>query len=537
MPHIFNVKDDGATGDGITDDSSAVAVTISKAATAGAGTVLFPGNGTYLATGLSWTTDNITIEIGAGATVKKFGTVNEPIFEIGNRSVAVDKAAVIGRGRIDMNNVSGGNVRAILGAGPLTNIILKDFEVFNGAEDGADVIQIGGINGVSTASNVLIENLYVHDVKGGFILNDMENFLVTGCTVNDMKGQDCYEPIRARHGVLAFNYGRNPGSETQPSNSVFDIFNDCTDILLFGNTCIIDRPITGNTGLTGITVGGGGTGAEDRVYIVNNTIDVPSIPGTQVFDTASWQIGIRILSGKNIVIKGGLIRGCLFNNSAKAISSTSEKVVIDGVRFDSCVSGVVSSTLHTVVTNCDFKNMGFAGGINKTQILFNNSMPAARIVALNNNFDNNLVSKYLISCINMSNAAHATAEVIIDGNCSGQSVLQSGAIPIRSTSLPHTSMHIGMNYWYDAAGILWLTKNRGTATMLAGNTTIVVPHGLGFTPTSDMITVSALGDWLATTKFWVDPASIGATNFTITADIAPGGVGVLYQWFTGLNRG
>lgn len=49
---IFNVRDDGAKGDGLADDTAAIAVAVKKAADAGGGVVYFPP-GTYAVTGIA----------------------------------------------------------------------------------------------------------------------------------------------------------------------------------------------------------------------------------------------------------------------------------------------------------------------------------------------------------------------------------------------------------------------------------------------------------------------------------------------------
>lgn len=72
----------------------------------------------------------------------------------------------------------------------------------------------------------------------------------------------------------------------------------------------------------------------------------------------------------------------------------------------------------------------------------------------------------------------------------------------------------------------WLTENSGTGTLLNGNTTIVVAHGLAATPTVINITwrenpTNAIGDW------WVD--TIGSTNFTLNG-VDPGASNLDFGW-------
>jgi hypothetical protein len=74
----------------------------------------------------------------------------------------------------------------------------------------------------------------------------------------------------------------------------------------------------------------------------------------------------------------------------------------------------------------------------------------------------------------------------------------------------------------------FVTENSGTQTLGAAETSMDVPHGLAVTPTDGDIMVIAVGDMLNTNKIRV--GNYGATNFTLYADVAPGGAGTLYAF-------
>lgn len=61
---------------------------------------------------------------------------------------------------------------------------------------------------------------------------------------------------------------------------------------------------------------------------------------------------------------------------------------------------------------------------------------------------------------------------------------------------------------------------RGVATVLNTATTVVVTHGLGWTPVIGDIVVCPAEDVGAVTSFWVDTYT--ATEFTINVDQDPG---------------
>ncbi|KKL63849.1 hypothetical protein LCGC14_2170990 [marine sediment metagenome] len=66
----------------------------------------------------------------------------------------------------------------------------------------------------------------------------------------------------------------------------------------------------------------------------------------------------------------------------------------------------------------------------------------------------------------------------------------------------------------------WVSENSGTATLVNGQTSIVVAHGLDFTPTAKNITVTPIEAWGAMTQFWTN--TFTATEFTINVDQNPG---------------
>jgi hypothetical protein len=75
----------------------------------------------------------------------------------------------------------------------------------------------------------------------------------------------------------------------------------------------------------------------------------------------------------------------------------------------------------------------------------------------------------------------------------------------------------------------YVTETSGTAaTITAAATTVVVTHGLSYTPTAADITVTPTNSMGSATKFWVD--TIGATYFTINVDQVPGATTAIFSW-------
>lgn len=67
--------------------------------------------------------------------------------------------------------------------------------------------------------------------------------------------------------------------------------------------------------------------------------------------------------------------------------------------------------------------------------------------------------------------------------------------------------------------LLPFLKSSGIATLVNGQTSIVVTHGVSPQPTADQIQVTPIEAWGAATEFWFD--TITATQFTIRVDLDP----------------
>lgn len=72
----------------------------------------------------------------------------------------------------------------------------------------------------------------------------------------------------------------------------------------------------------------------------------------------------------------------------------------------------------------------------------------------------------------------------------------------------------------------------GTATVLSGQTSVTVTHGLPWTPTAGQVQLTP-GNGLGTAaKFWVD--TLGATTFTVHVDADPGATTAIFNWAASL---
>jgi polygalacturonase len=99
----FNIKDHGAVGDSVTDNTKAIQETINAAATAGGGKVVIP-SGIYLCGPFQFT-NNLDLQIDAGAVLRMLpidkypgGTIDGTAFITG---LKLHDIAISGKGMID----------------------------------------------------------------------------------------------------------------------------------------------------------------------------------------------------------------------------------------------------------------------------------------------------------------------------------------------------------------------------------------------------------------------------------------------------
>ena len=73
-----------------------------------------------------------------------------------------------------------------------------------------------------------------------------------------------------------------------------------------------------------------------------------------------------------------------------------------------------------------------------------------------------------------------------------------------------------------------LTRNAGTATVISGNTTTVVNHGLARTPAVKDIRVTPINNLGNASKFWI--SGVSSAQFTINVDSNPGATTATFSW-------
>lgn len=196
--HVFyNVKDFGATGDGINPDGSAINKAIDEAAKAGGGTVYFPA-GNYLS-GSIHLKSNICLYIDQGAVV--IASTDSTLFDKPEKSVndiyqdyghshfhnsfiwgedlhdisIVGTGRIWGKGLVRNGNKGDANPNKSISLLRCRNVIIRDITIFHG---GWFAILATGVD------NLTIDNLKVDTNRDGFDIDCCKNVRVSNCTVN-----------------------------------------------------------------------------------------------------------------------------------------------------------------------------------------------------------------------------------------------------------------------------------------------------------------------------------------------------------------
>ncbi len=212
-PHVYNIRNYGAKGDGKTINTKAINKAISEAAKNGGGTVFFP-SGTYLSASIQLKS-NITIYLDAGAILEavnyklenydlpepnetgknyqEFGhnhMKNSLIWGIGLENISIigtgiiygkgltahyDRFADRSKGEIRFPEAIPGEGNKAIGLKGCNNVLLRDFSILFGGHFG---IKATGI------TNMTIDNLKIDTNRDGMDFDGCTNVRVSNCSVN-----------------------------------------------------------------------------------------------------------------------------------------------------------------------------------------------------------------------------------------------------------------------------------------------------------------------------------------------------------------
>ncbi len=261
-----SVKLYGATGDGTTDDRSALQSAIDAV---GAGGVLYVPPGTYRITRNASTSyclrvmASISIVFAPGATLQMATTVPSSVaaLQIGDGSTAFSNVLIDG-GKIDGNAVANGGsygvgAQGISITGPVSRVAVRNMIITNCLGCG---FVASGTSSASRCKQINVENCDVTFCGEGVRFEKCDNFHWRGGQLTDILAQDCFEP----HGALE-NWSLRDCyiARPHPSNSAIEVYPQHGNIIggLIENCVILDDEIR-------VSIGSGTSSESNTVFDV-----------------------------------------------------------------------------------------------------------------------------------------------------------------------------------------------------------------------------------------------------------------------------
>jgi hypothetical protein len=498
-----NVKDFGAVGNGVTDDTAAIQTALDL------GGVIYIPAGVYIVDDLEVALDNTTICGSGYASVLK---------------------------RTSSNMTSAKRILNINKGGPkyMSNITVSELHFDGSWEVGDHYTENEAINAENT-ENLTLENLWIHnagqdgiDLDGG-----NKNPIIKNCRIWDCAGNGIHT-YGVTDGVIVGNTIKNIGigwsnlvsggrpkaidfvsdpdsTQTTAQNAsrttvVYgNHIEDCIDgIRVWGNSYNFD--ISGNsvkniTG-TGIFLNGEGH------TLGNNSIDGCIVNA----DGPTSGVGIY-LAGDDHVLNGGVIKNC---ESYSIENFNANNVVISGIRAlgnDTTHTAIFQSAAHNcTITGCDLESTATS------------SAPSTlRVVGDNVIVTGNRIKGY--SALEVSSLA---SDFTITGNRLDGSY--------RDLTLPASVLMSGIfsgNYLVHNTGNKFAT-NRGESAVQVGNTYVDVSHGLYQAPDVSDINIVMIEDNSPNNHYWID--NITNNKFRLNCNSAITGDALSFAWKASRNQ-
>lgn len=305
---------------------------------------------------------------------------------------------------------------------------------------------------------------------GFYVLNASVGVSIIGCTV---KGAKDLAQIRVDYGP--------------------------TDVSIIGNTVS-----SSGINLAGVLVSST-SGATKRVTVMGNTIDMGDQTGFGLNITDAATVGV-VVQGNTILNcnQGLLVAGSGVITGNNINDSENRGMYVSGGPWN-ITENSVDTTDSAVGANGDCIRID---GVDDCIISGNRSRNAAASGIRLLSADQTIVVGNICTGntdYGISEDAQSNNNVVMGNDLTGNSAapaLLSGTGTITRNNL------------------VWITENSGSATLVNGQTSIAVTHGLSVTPVAGDVMVTPIEAWGSMTEFYIDTYT--STQFTIHSDQDPG---------------
>jgi hypothetical protein len=412
---VFDVKTFQAIGDGVADDTSAIANTLTAAAAGGL--VFFP-NGTYITSGTVVTNPNVTIWLSSGATLKLKAASNGPVLQVNASGIKVRGGTVDGN---QANQTSTIQTEGIVCRCPASTtvqwIAIEDCVVQNTVNAGIKLDST--TNAGALIQRCAIRNNVVSNVGAAAVAAVAEGIALYGATDCAAAGNAVVQT--ANHGIIStrgnknrlignhivnagqnFNNGfahgigvdGNGGSNANSDHVVgqnmilsskhagIEVADGVNNVTIHGNTVDTTGAFSGTgSDLSGIYYGGA-LALSSFATITGNTVLTAATHGIQIDSPSSsnrtgsvtvsgnvvnacQNAGILVTFGTEINVNGNTVQGCSLSGASAysgiQLTSTQNCMAVGnrsqganhayGVRFLTAVAGVAVADGNSVAGN------------------------------------------------------------------------------------------------------------------------------------------------------------------------------------------
>lgn len=485
LREFVSVKDFGAKGDGVADDTAAINAALNAVNAMGAVSLYFPA-GTYLYRGGGWLGNGVVAH-GDGRNATKivslqavpangylfdcrgYGSgVRAMAFHAGTTQTGGSYVWLKGPETFIDDFFMTGDFNGVLMTGNVSRIRHGRFQ--DGAV-GATRIRAEGGDNSQLIDDVLMGAQSPQVSAAGIRVRNSSALIISNTSV-----------IQQGHNLLIDPFSSVGGTNTVNTDSG-NVFS------LYANNCFFD-----NAGGSGIRIAPTGTGSVVRCRFANCWAGSSAGDGIFIYNAGSG-----ILQGMYFDSCHMVLNGTGGSGSGLTTGGAVADIVINGGLIANNTQGVFFNpgTVNSRVCNATIGSGGGLGGNTGNGVVLESG--TNNIVITGNTIINNALS-------GIAAVGTAAGYVIADNFVSGNGV---------NLSLTNTSNRVVRNN----AGVSSPDFAAGSSFIAAGDTSVVVNHNLGVTPAAHMIQISPTTAWGSNTLY-VDTTAITSTQFTVRAESA-----------------